>query len=155
MFETIWLFKSHLQWLLLLVFVLLALWRGAGPERQSALVFIGMFAFDRFYHLLFGRGEFFLGADLGHILIDSIALVAFVLIALRANRVYPIWLASFQLLTIVSHVVRAISPAIEHGAYAILVHAPSYLEVAVFGLGTLLHIKRQAKYGPYRSWQNS
>ena len=154
MFETIWLHKSLIQWLLLSVFVLLAVWRGGGPERQFALVFIGMFCFDRLYHLLFGRGQFLLRADLGHILIDTIALAAFVLIALRANRFYPLWLASFQLMTIVSHIVRAVSPAVEHGAYAILVYAPSYLEVLVFGLGVMLHIRRRAKYGPYRSWQN-
>lgn len=155
MFETIWLNKSLIQWLLLLVFVLLALWRGAGPERQFVLVFIGMFFFDRLYHLFFGRGQFIWNADLGHLLIDTIALAAFVVIALRANRFYPIWLASFQLMTIVSHIARAVSPAIEHGAYAILVFAPSYLEVLVFGLGIILHIRRQAKRGPYRSWQNS
>lgn len=155
MFETIWLNKSLIQWLLLLVFVLLALWQGAKPERHFALVFIGMFSLDRLYHLIFGRGQFFLNADLGHLLIDTIALAAFVVIALRANRVYPIWLASFQLMTIVSHIVRAASPAIEHGAYAILVFAPSYLEVLVFGLGITAHIRRQAKRGPHRPWQNS
>lgn len=155
MLWTVWQLKSQAQWVALSAFIALALWRGAGPERRIACVFIFMFVADRIYHALFGNGRLLLNADLGHVLIDAAALAGFVWIALRANRVYPLWLASFQLMTLVSHVVRALSPSVATGAYAILIFAPSYLEVLVFGLGLLLHIRRQAKFGPYRSWRSS
>ena len=93
-----------------------------------------MFVADRIYHALFGNGRLLLSDDLGHVLIDAAALAGFVWIALRANRVYPLWLASFQLMTLVSHVVRALSPSVATGAYAILIFAPSYLEVLGSGL---------------------
>jgi hypothetical protein len=138
-----------------MAFILLAFWRGAAPERQAAFVFIGMFVTDRMYHWIFGTGLFFLRANSGHILIDAIALGAFVVIALRANRFYPLWLASFQLMTIASHIVRAINPRMLNGAYAVLAYAPSYLEVTVFAVGVVLHLRRQRKFGQYQSWQDS
>lgn len=155
MVEMIWQLKSQLQWLFLAAIILVALWRGATPERQVAAVFVFMFVTDRAYHGLFGKGQFLWNADLGHILIDGSALIGFVLIALRANRVYPICLASLQLMTVVSHIVRAISPAVAKGAYAILIYTPSYLEVLVFGLGVVFHLARARRYGQYRSWRPS
>lgn len=155
MLELMWQLKSEAQWLILMLTVLLALWRGAGPERQVAGTFLTMFFVDRLYHAVFEGGRFYLRVDVGHILIDLVVLGAFIAIALRANRVYPIWLASLQLMTLVSHIVRALSPAIINGVYAILMFAPSYLEVLTFGLGVGLHIRRQRKYGPYRSWRHS
>lgn len=155
MLEALWLLKSQIQWLVLLALILLALWRGGAPERQAAFVFVGVFVADRLYHWILPAGAHLLRVDFGHILIDSIALAFFMVIALRANRIYPLWLASFQLMTIVSHIEQAISPTIHRGAYAVLAFAPSYLEIAVFGIGIFLHLRRQAKFGQYQSWQNS
>ena len=90
----VWELKSQAQLIALLAFIVLALWRGAGPERRIAGVFIFMFVADRVYHAVLGSGRLLLNADLGHVLIDAVALAAFVWIALRANRVYPLWLAS-------------------------------------------------------------
>jgi len=155
MLEALWINRPVIQWLILIAFIALAFWRGAAPERQAALTFIGMFIADRLYHCIFGAGLFFLHANTGHILIDAIALYAFAVIALRANRFYPLWLASFQLMTIASHIVRAVNPNILNGAYAVLAFAPSYLEVIVFAVGVVLHLRRQRKYGQYPSWQDS
>jgi hypothetical protein len=135
--------------------IFVAFWRGAGPERWLAGTFVMMFALDRLYHFQFGPGQIFLGANLGHILIDGAATAVFVWIALSANRVYPLWLAGFQLMSTVSHVVRAISPAIADNAYTMLMIFPSYLQTAAFGLGLSMHILRKKKYGPYRSWRDS
>jgi hypothetical protein len=155
MLEIVWGNKAHLQQLVVFALVFLAYWKGASPERQAALVFVSMFVFDRSYHWVFGPGVFILRANLGHIMIDAAALAAFVIVALRANRLYPLWLASFQLMIIVSHIVRAINPAMLNGVYGILAFVPSYLEVLAFGTGILAHIRRQARFGQYRSWQLS
>jgi hypothetical protein len=135
--------------------VLLATWRGAAPERWLAGTFILMFALDRFYHVFFGPGHDIVGVSPGHILIDAVAAVLFVWIGLSANRVYPLWVAGFQLMAVVSHVVRAISPAIASGAYKTIMIAPSYLQTAAFTLGVILHMRREIRYGPYRSWRDS
>lgn len=152
MFAMIWQHKGDLQALLLLALIVIAMWQGAGPERWIAGTFLGMFVLDRIYHLVFSRGLFYRDADLGHIMIDVLAVAAFGLVALNANRMYPLWLAGVQLMSLVAHVVRAINPAIEQGAYAILEFAPSYGLIAIFAGGVLLHINRRAKFRPYRSW---
>jgi len=155
MAEIFWQYRSQAQWFVLIVIVAIAYRRGASPERQVATVFVAMFVLDRLYHLIFGSGLRVFDAEIGHALIDTVVFGAFVTIALRANRMYPLWLASFQLMIIASHVARAANPFILSGAYAILAFAPSYLEVATFALGLATHMRRNRKFGPYRSWQDS
>lgn len=154
MLEMVWQSKALIQWYALLGLIALALWKGGGPERGIAGTFLFVLVGDRLYHWAFGAGTTWLSVDLGHFLIDAIALAMFASIALRANRVYPLWLASFQLMTVISHPVRAINPRTVEGVYAILNYAPSYLELLVFGLGIVAHLQRQARFGPYRSWQS-
>lgn len=155
MLYALWQLKWEAQSLLLLALVIVAIWRGAAPERSVAAVFAGMFVLDRVYHVLCGQGLVLDGVNIGHILIDGAATVAFGVIALHANRVYPLWLTGLQLAATVSHVLRAISPVMAHDAYALLMIAPSYLQTAVFALGLLLHCRRTRRFGRYRSWQDS
>ena len=152
MLALLWSLKPVLQIGILLSLILIALWRGAGPERWSAAVFIGMFVLDRFYHFVLGPGAHYGTIDLGHFCIDLIATIAFVAIALRANRIYPLCLAALQVVAVISHVVRAISVAVAGGAYSILMIAPSYLQIAVFGGGLCLHLRRSQKFPHYPSW---
>ena len=152
MLALVWSLKTVLQIGVLLLLILIALWRGAGPERWSAAVFIGMFLLDRLYHFVLGSGARYGTMDLGHFCIDSIAAIAFVAIALRANRIYPLCLAALQVVAVVSHVIRAISVAVAGGAYSILMIAPSYLQIAVFGAGLCLHLRRSRTFRHYPSW---
>jgi hypothetical protein len=155
MLEVLWELKSQLQLISLLLIVILALWRGAAPERLVAGVFIGMYGLDRLYHLIFPAGLYFFRAEVGHVVIDVIVLVAFTKIALRVNRFYPLWLTGCQLITLVSHTVQAVSPSILTGAYAILAFTPSYLQVLGFGVGVVMHLRRQAHHGQYPSFRSS
>ena len=155
MLELIWHLRIYLQMALLLALVLLALWRGAGPERWSALVFVGLLIVDRLYHQISGRGALYGAMDIGHFCMDLVATVAFVAIALRANRIYPLWLAGLQVTAVISHIIRAISPAIAGGAYSILMILPSYFQIVVFGVGIVLHLRRIKKQPHYRSWLTS
>ena len=87
--------------------------------------------------------------------IDIAAGISFSIVALRANRIYPICLAGFQLAAIASHFLKSLAPTINGQAYGILIAGPSYLQTAIFLLGLSLHIRRQRRLGPYRSWQAS
>ena len=152
MLALVWNLKPIFEAGILLALILIAMWRGAGPERWSAAVFIGMFVLDRIYHFILGRGAQYGTMDIGHFCIDLIATIAFVTIALRANRIYPLCLSALQVIAIISHVIRAISPAIAGGAYSILMIVPSYLQTAVFGTGLYLHLRRVQKFPHYPSW---
>jgi hypothetical protein len=128
---------------------------GAAPERWCAAVFVLMAIVDRLYHLLVGRATIYTSVDLGHLLIDAAAAIALVWVALWANRIYPLWLAAFQGLAVVSHFTREASAAIGKLAYAFLSYAPSLFQIAILALGIGLHARRVRRGGMYPSWRSS
>lgn len=153
--NAIWQAKVASQEIVLGLLIVWAFWRGGTAERAIALAFCTIWGLDRSYHLALPIGWLWDGIDLGHMLIDVVGLLALSVIALHANRLYPICLAAIQLFTLIVHVARGMMPDVELGAYGFLIVAPSYLLIAVFALGLILHRRRLRKYGPYRSWSNS
>jgi len=151
--NAIWQAKVGSQEIVLGLLIIWAIWRGAAPERAIAIVFGGILGLDRTYHAILATGWVWEGVDLGHMLIDTFGLLALTAVALLANRVYPICLASIQLFTLIAHVARSLMPDVELGAYGVLIVAPSYLLIVVFAVGLVLHRRRVLTYGPYRSWQ--
>ncbi len=155
MLSMIWQAKADYQSMVLLLLVILALWRGAAPERWIAAIFVGMFVVDRIYHLVFPVDVMLAQINLGHFVIDLAAAAAMVTLALQANRVYPIIMGALQLAATISHLVIALNPSVVRVAYAILAIAPSYLQIVVFAVGLWCHIRRARQYGQYPSWQSS
>jgi hypothetical protein len=153
MLTAIWQSAPGIQFALLLAAFLLALWRGAGPEQAAAMVMLALLGVDRLFHLVLWQVQGQAATAFGHFSIDLAALAAFTLLALRANRLYPMGLAALQLIAVTAHLVRAISPAIPGRANAIMMVAPSYLELLVLIGGILLHMRRESRTGPYRSWR--
>lgn len=138
------------------VLVLLAVsaWRwGAAPERWAAATMAGMDLADRIYHFVAGRGAFYNTVDLGHFAIDSAAAAFFLLLAARANRVYPLCLAALQLVSVLMHLARAADPAGTGFAYAWLAYGPWYLEVVTLAVGMTRHALRVRRIGSYRSFR--
>lgn len=128
---------------------------GAAPERYCAAVFVTMAVVDRLYHLGVGRATIYTAVDLGHLLIDGGAAIALVSIALWANRIYPLWLAAFQGLAVVSHFTREVSSTIGKLAYAFLTYAPSLFQIVIVAWGIALHARRVRRGGIYPSWRSS
>lgn len=150
-----WLAKVFALRSVLAILVIVALWRGQAPERVCASTFVAMFGLDQLYHLMFPAGPVVGSVDFGHLVIDIAAAASFGVAALFANRIYPICLAGLQLAAVTSHFLRFLAPSINWQAYGILVSAPSYLQTLVFALGLALHLRRQARSGPYPSWRSS
>ena len=155
MLDWIWQVKVGAQEAALIALILLAFLRGAAPERGVAITFTMMIAADRLYHWFLPSGLFSIGIDLGHCGIDFSAFISILVIALRANRIYPLCLAALQLAATISHVVMGLNPSLLRSAYAILMIAPSYLQILVLGLGILLHWRRTVRRGRYPSWLRS
>ena len=155
MLTQFWQIKDELQLATLAVAIVLGLWRGAGPERTCAAIYLGMWLGDRLYHLVSNGIVVLGGADLGHIAIDAVTAGGLIGVALYANRNYPLWLASMQLVSLLSHFLRIISPSIDPTAYALLAASPMYLAVLIFAVGLSRHLRRQKRHGPYRSWRGS
>ncbi len=133
-----------------------AAWRwGAGPERACATALLYMRFIDWPYHWIFGLHVYVSTVDIGHAFIDFTTAIALLVIALRANRVYPLWLAALQIVSFISHLAMSLSPVIAGLAYVILIIFPSYLELAILALGVYRHRRRVKEHGTYRSWRPS
>ena len=154
MLAAIWNIRGVLWPAFLAVVALIVLWRGAAPERSVLGVFISMIALDRLYHLTSQSGAHFQHVDIGHLTIDVLGAVALLVIALYANRQYPLWLSALQFVAVISHIIRAISPDVDKGAYSIFMVAPSYLQILVFTIGLSMHLRHRRKHGLYRSWRH-
>jgi hypothetical protein len=106
------------NWIAFGAIILVVLMRGGKPERIGiSLIMIGsllsvLFASD--LGLRFHRIETSIFA------IDLIMLVAFVALALSSNRFWPVWAASFQAITVLTHFAVAVLPNAVPKGYSIL-----------------------------------
>lgn len=148
-----WLWEFNLISMALLVLAVLR-W-GAGPERVCAATIAFMNLGDRLYHAVIDRGTLYASVDLGHLFIDVVAAALFIGVALRANRVYPLWLSAFQLVSVISHFAREMDAKLVTFAYGLMTYAPYYFILLILTSGLLTHARREKRYGPYPSWRTS
>lgn len=137
------------------VLLALAIWRwGAGPERWMVGIFIAamvmpVYLFDALGIDLRAIGS---GANV-YVLIDVLAGTGFALVALKANRNYPLFVAGFQMVAIATHGVEALIGSISPIAYLIMVVGPSYCQLLLIFFGFARHQFRERQFGPYREWR--
>jgi hypothetical protein len=132
-----------------------AIWRwGGGPERWMIGTFLATMVLPIYviWALDVPTAENGPYAPLVF-MVDGIATALCFAIALHANRNYPLWVAGFQLVALVAHVVKAMIDTISPLAFAVLVVGPSYGQLlAIFG-GFVRHVLRERRFGPYREWR--
>ncbi|QDH32967.1 hypothetical protein [Porphyrobacter sp. YT40] len=132
-----------------------AIWRwGGGPERLLIGIFVGTMVLPVYP---------FMWLDVAMIdpdllfqvwfVIDMIAAGLFIVVALNANRNYPLWIAGFQVVALVAFVVQALVDAVSPLAAAILTIGPSYAILVVLAAGFVRHRLRQRRFGAYREWR--
>jgi hypothetical protein len=127
--------------------------KGGGPERAVAAVLATRFVLDPLMHLyLHAR---FTTVDPTHLILDSATLIAFVAVALRANRFWTLWLCAFHGLAVLSHVTKALDLTIHPVVYAIMEAMWSYMLLALLIWGTWVHQRRLTTQAGDRSWRDS
>jgi hypothetical protein len=131
----------------------LAMARGGPPERLAAVIIVCWIVADLAYHLAFGPSGF-REVDPVHLVLDGGELVAIVWLALRANRMWPLWAAAAQLICVSGHLALFAAPGMTQ-AYWAMTQLPQYVQLAALVLGALAHARRYARIGPYRSWRYS
>lgn len=153
MLELVLEFKSYAQ-SITLVLVAIAAWRfGDLPEKACASVLVGvLWVADMVFWAGLGLYPDFVSTEVPALVLDVLALVLLLVIALFANRIYPLCLTSIQGLALLSHFAAAAASAVPL-AYAILSIAPSYLLIAVMAAGLFAHHRREQLHGPYRQWR--
>lgn len=154
MFELLFHYRGELQLVFGTALCIAMLRWGGGPERGIAVIWLfGVNGLDLLYHAISEATFQFAEVDTAHAIMDAIWTVAFVVVAIYANRLYPLCIAAFQLLAATSHVARELAEAITPIAYAVMAFAPSWGILTTMISGFYLHIKRQRKFGAYRSWR--
>ena len=90
--------------------------------------------------------------DWGGLTIDLAFLASLIVIAVRADRFWPLWLAALQLVAIGVHGVRAYDPHILPIVYARIVGEIAYPMLALLVIGTVRHHSRALRFGGERDW---
>lgn len=126
--------------------------RGGPPEKYAAAIIVSWIAADALYHMLMGPSGFD-EVDPVHVVLDGAELVAIVWLALRANRLWPLWAAAAQLICVSGHLAAFIEPGGMRRAYWAMTQLPQYIQLTALIIGALAHARRQRHLGPYRSWR--
>ncbi len=111
-----------------------ALWRGDRDNRVAAGVcIIASVLSPLVVRPLVHR---YVGVEVGLLIVDVAAFTAFTLIALSSCRFWPLWLAGFQLSTLVTHLSAEIDIQLVPQAYAVAAKSWSYLILIMLAVGS-------------------
>lgn len=129
---------------------LYAVFRGGAPERIGTTVL----AVGSILTVLAASAPAhrFGSVELGIFLVDVAALLGFLLIALRAERLWPLWVTALQAIGTAGHAVKLADPDLIPRGYAFALAFWSYPMLLLLVLGTYAHQKRLARFGADRSW---
>ena len=114
----------------------LALWRGGWPERSIALILVAWAIIDRSFHMLFTDAETYAVVDMWHFGGDLAGLALILAVALNADRIWPLWVCSLQLLAVSGHVLRLVDDDMFELVYAIFQRFPFWLAILLLIWGT-------------------
>jgi hypothetical protein len=96
----------------------------------------------------------FRSVELGVFIVDVLVFAAFALLALRANRFWPIWVTALLGLGVLAHLARWVGPNTMPWAYHVVISIWSYPILAIIALGTFNHQRRMARSQADKSWSS-
>ena len=126
---------------------------GGAPERIGAAIYLTGSVLT--YVSLETSPIRFRGVEVGVFIIDIVVFLGFVLIALRANRYWPIWVSALVGLGLVGHLAMLVHPRVIPWAYAVVLSMWSYPILLVMAAGTYAHHRRLIRNGADPSWTRS
>lgn len=86
-------------------------------------------------------------------LIDLILTFGLIVLALKANRLWPILLAGMQLATVFGHIAKLLSFPLPTAGYAIFVQLWAWPMLFVTAVGTYKHHQRTKRRGSEQDWK--
>lgn len=126
--------------------------RGGAPEQCAAAIIVIWLALSVIYRLIAGPASF-ISVDPARFALDMGELIAISFVAVRANRMWPLWAAAAQLICVMGHVAAFIEPGGMRRAYWAMTQIPPFIQLCALLLGAIAHTARLGRIGPYRSWR--
>jgi hypothetical protein len=120
-------------WGMLLLTCGYALWRGNRYEQIAGAICIGASIFSYLTHSPVNAR--YLTLETSDLAIDTAVLLAFVAIALRSDRFWPLWVAGLQLTISMSHFFKAVDVDLMPRAYAAAERFWSYPTLVIIAVG--------------------
>jgi hypothetical protein len=144
---------NYLYAILFLFGIVYAAVRGGAPERVgAAIIFIG----NILTILVVSPWQTqFDSVEVGVAVVDGLMLIAFVVLMMKANRVWPIWMTSVHGLGFLSHIPILLGPLVLPQAYVILQGMWGWPMMALLIGGTRAHRLRIRRNGTDISWRSS
>jgi hypothetical protein len=134
-----------LNYLLGLAAIGLALTFGGKAERYGAFTLLLMLSVSILGNLFLDRR--FESVDPISLSQDLIALLGFSYIGIYTKRIWPLWAASFQLLSVGAHFVRALEMPVRPIVYAWMKSGPTWAVLILLIIGTFTHRRRKSSRG--------
>jgi hypothetical protein len=126
---------------------------GGAPERIGAAIFLIGSVLT--YAALETSPIKYRGVEIGAFIVDLATFLAFVLLALRANRYWPLWVSALLGLGLVGHLAMLLHPRVIPWAYAVVLSIWSYPILLLMAAGTYAHRRRSTGNGADPSWTRS
>jgi hypothetical protein len=145
--------EQKLYYTLLDVCWIYALFKGGIPERMGTSILALASALT--VAALSSPATVYISIESGVFVVDLACFTAFLVLALRANRYWPLWIAGLQLIGTSAHAVKLAYPEVIPKAYAFVTVFWGYPMLLILVLGTFRHQQRLARFGVDRSWSSS
>lgn len=85
--------------------------------------------------------------EIGVLLIDASLLAGLVLVTVRADRWWPLCVTALQVLTVLSHVGKAVNPALWRYGYQLMATWAGWPMVSILAIGVLRCRHRRRRHG--------
>ncbi|MET1111672.1 MAG: hypothetical protein ABWX67_09125 [Allosphingosinicella sp.] len=132
---------------------LYVLLRGGAPEKVGTVILaVGSILSVAAVSSPSGR---FGAVEVGVLSVDIVTLLAFLVLALRAERYWPLCVTALQAIGTSGHAAKLLDPGVIRSAYAIVLSLWGYLMLLLIAIGTWNHQRRLAKFGVDKSWSSS
>ncbi len=132
---------------------LYVLLKGGAPEKVGAAILaVGSVLSVAAVSSPTGR---FGAVEVGVFLVDVATLLAFLALALRAERYWPLCVTALQAIGTAGHAAKLLDPGVIRSAYAIVLSLWRYPMLLLIVVGTWNHQRRLAKFGVDKSWSSS
>ena len=120
-----------------------ALWRGNRDARVVAIVCC--LATLATHFAIAPLRERYSSVEEGVLVVDGLTLFVFVLVALRSDRFWPLWVAGLQLTTAIGHVLKGVHIDLLPQAYGAALRFWSYPILLILVVGTFRNQQRLAR----------